>query len=89
MLKKLLVFFVTILIVFSFSVSVIAESTNTYKDSVTGVSFTIPQGWNEAPLNEEREYIKVKCNQNEQNIMKSLLFTDILYYLPEMTSGAA
>ena len=60
MLKKLLVSFVTILIVFSFSVSVIAESTNTYKDSVTGVSFTIPQGWNEAPLNEKREYIKVK-----------------------------
>ena len=37
----------------------------------------------------QREYIKVKCNQNEQNIMKSLLFTDILYYLPEMTSGDA
>ncbi len=60
MLKKLLAFFVVILLVFSFFVSVIAESTNTHKDSVTGVSFTIPQGWNEAPLNEEREYIKVK-----------------------------
>ncbi len=60
MFKKILVFFVAILIVSSFSVLVIAENTNTYKDSVTGVSFTIPQGWNETPLNEEREYIKVK-----------------------------
>lgn len=60
MFKRLLTFFVVILIVFSFSISVTAESTNTYKDSVTGISFTIPQGWNEAPLNEEREYIKVK-----------------------------
>lgn len=59
MFKRLIALFV-IIIVFSFSVSVVAESSNTYKDSVTGISFTIPQGWNEAPLNEEREYIKVK-----------------------------
>jgi hypothetical protein len=58
MFKRLLTLFVVILIVFSFSISVTAEST--YKDSVTGVSFTIPKGWNETPLNEEREYIKVK-----------------------------
>jgi len=60
MFKRLVTFFVVIVMVISFSVSVFAESTNTYKDSVTGVSFTIPQGWNETPLNEEREYIKVK-----------------------------
>lgn len=60
MFKRLIALFVVIIIVFSFSVSVVAESSNTYKDSVTGISFTIPQGWNEAPLNEEREYIKVK-----------------------------
>lgn len=60
MFKKLLTFITISLLVFSFSVSVIAENTNIYKDSVTGVSFTIPQGWNETPLSEEREYIKVK-----------------------------
>ena len=60
MFKRLLTFFVVILIVFSFSISVTAESTNIYKDSVTGISFNIPQGWKETALNEEREYIKVK-----------------------------
>ncbi|MBE6733273.1 MAG: zinc ribbon domain-containing protein [Ruminococcaceae bacterium] len=84
MFKKILTFFVVILIVFSFSVSVIAESANTYTDSVTGISFTIPQGWNETALNEEREYIKVKY-LHENNDDSSIFFgySDMWAELPE------
>lgn len=60
MFKKTSAFFVVIILLFSFSVSVSAENENTYTDSVTEISFTVPQGWNESPLNEERQYIKVK-----------------------------
>lgn len=53
-------FLIVILAVVSFSISVNAENSTAYTDSTTGVSFTVPQGWCESPLSEERQYIKVK-----------------------------
>ncbi len=73
MLKRLVKFFIFLLAVVSFSISVNAENLNTYTDSTTGVSFTIPQGWYESPLTEEREFIKVKY-LNESNDGASIQF---------------
>lgn len=59
MLKRVWAVFFIIIVAFS-TITVFAESSNTYKDSTTGISFTIPHGWSQVPLTEEREYIKVK-----------------------------
>lgn len=84
MFKRLVTFFVVIVIVFSFSVSVIAESTNIYTDSVTGVSFTIPQGWNEAPLSEDREFIKVAYSpENEDGGTILFGYADVWEEMPD------
>ena len=84
MLKKSLFFSIMLLILFSVSISAKATTVNTYKDSVTGVSFNLPSGWKETPLNEDREYIQVKY-QPENNDGASIQFgyVDVWGQLPD------
>lgn len=58
MLKKS--FAVTIAIVILLIMPLSVAASTAYTDSTTGVSFTMPDGWSETTLSEEREIIKVK-----------------------------
>lgn len=59
MFKKYVAVIISIIVLFCFSLSVSAVGT-VYNDSITGVTFTVPDGWKEDEFYEDREFLKAK-----------------------------
>jgi hypothetical protein len=48
-----------------FMLSLAALGVSTYRDAISGTSFTVPDGWTEQPLSQEREFIQVKYTPDD------------------------
>ena len=66
MLKKFFAVMISFIILLVMPLSVAAAGT-LYTDTTTGVSFTVPVGWYETALTEEREIIKVKYTHETED----------------------
>lgn len=61
-----------------------ALAVSSYTDSISGTSFTIPDGWTEAPLSQDRDFIQVKYMPDDGSF-ETILFgsADAWGQLPE------
>lgn len=48
-----------------FVLSLVALGVSTYRDAISGTSFTVPDGWTEQPLSQDREFIQVKFTPDD------------------------
>ncbi len=48
--------------------SLAAHGASTYRDTISGTSFTVPDGWTEQPLSQDREFIQVKFTPDDEGL---------------------
>ena len=67
--KFFLVILCSIAIVFAPISIVVSASNNIYTDSISGLSFIIPEGWTQVNLDKEREYFQAKFVNHQGDTM--------------------